>query len=159
MMKEVTGKLKGRLMRTNTKRHNITTRAIGPIDITTTSVDGFTIVEVVVNNKRYHGLAKQNDSADNWSEDAGIVIAGKRAFDLMVDDQFKPIIREIGLEFPLGGPSSKKQQDQYHAAIKIFLGSNPCAEIVKDEGPLPVGIALYDSIDKDRSNVICKLLL
>lgn len=155
MMKEVTGKLKGRLMRTNTKRHEVTTRALGSISISATNIDGFTIVEIVINGKHYHGLTKQNEHADNWNEDTGIVIAFRRAFDLMMKDQFTPKMKGINFGFPLGGKShiilplslkeldaysSRGQQDRYCDAIKMLMDAyphnkvlnlvdNPCAEI------------------------------
>ena len=86
MMREVTGKLKGRLMRTNTKRCDVTHRQIGSIGIEYTVIDEFTIVEILHNSKHYHGLTKMNDTCDTWDEDTGIVIAFRRAFDLMIED-------------------------------------------------------------------------
>lgn len=105
-MKEVTGKLKGRLMRTNTKRCDVTHRQIGSIGIEYTTIDEFTIVEILHSNKHYHGLAKINDTCDTWSEDTGIVIAFRRAFDLMMKD-VKP---SPSIRYPLG----------------IRVGKSPC---------------------------------
>lgn len=85
-MREVTGKLKGRLMRTNTKRCDVTHRQIGSIRIEYTIVDEFTIVEILHGSKHHHGLAKMNDTCDTWNEDVGVVIAFRRAFDLLVED-------------------------------------------------------------------------
>ena len=165
MMMEVTGKLKGRIMRTNTKRHDVTTRAIGPISITTTSADEFTIVEIVVGGKHYHGLTKRNASADSWSEDAGIVIAARRAFDLMMDDQFSPKLRAIDLGNPLGGKSPMHDMDLYRRLMK----NNPCREIIwkNEHSPVSIGVALHKAVAKSphdmiaahRNSVMCKLLL
>ena len=119
-MREVTGKLKGRLMRTNTKRCDVTHRQIGSIGIEYTVVDDFTIVEITHDSKHYHGLAKLNDRCDTWDEDTGVVIAFRRAFDLMMEDvkPSPPIGYVLGCGF--GSPLGMRMGKSY---------TNPCQEM------------------------------
>ena len=128
MMREVTGKLKGRLMRTNTKRCDVTHRQIGSIGIEYTVIDEFTIVEILHGSKHYHGLTKMNDTCDTWDESTGIVIAFRRAFDLMVKDQFKPKVKVPLENKSHTGPFGFIVGDQNGLPTGIMI-SNPCKGI------------------------------
>ena len=70
----------------NQARRCIDSKSLKGLESFFCRVDKFTIVELLFNGKRYHGLtAKSDQDITNVTE--GVALAYKRAFDEMVEDQ------------------------------------------------------------------------
>jgi len=97
----------------NQDRRCIDSKSLKGLESFFCSVDKFTIVELLFNGKRYHGLSAKSDQ-DITNVTEGVALAYKRAFDKMVEDQglidnlatslFKGLNKfECALGQPVGG--------------------------------------------------------
>lgn len=78
-------KTKRDLMKLNIKTYDINAKAIGYVNCKYLRIGKFTIVEIVRDNKYYHGLSAKSHS-DKEAAMTGIAIAFNKAFLSMTDD-------------------------------------------------------------------------
>lgn len=77
----------GKILREqNCDRRSVDRRVFKGLESFWSAMEKFTVVELVFDGKRYHGLSVRSKQ-DDWSTTEGIARAYLRAFDALVDNQ------------------------------------------------------------------------
>ncbi|MCK5722216.1 MAG: hypothetical protein KAI84_06730 [Gammaproteobacteria bacterium] len=119
----------------NQARRCIDSKSLKGLESFFCRVDKFTIVELLFNGKRYHGLTAKSDQ-DITNATEGVALAYKRAFDEMVEDQ--GLIENLTT-------SLFKGLNSFQSAL-----GNTVAAMVRSEEPIGVGIVMTYGVCKLR---------